>query len=377
MLHIDKYKGDNEKEKEEKKRIKKKKDDTGKKAKTSSTKGKNSSEDDKKQKDGKKEKKKKSSDRKKTEREERKEKKKAAMEEKKEKKKATVEEKKIPFEGTKATKSRNLRRKLLKKRFRKQQDEKSGDVQIVEKQAAHETSAANLSQYDTTQLSSSIQIEQPQAETSNQENEGTLSQAQAELLQPALNVPEKLLKKNKNKKKNHLKGAKAENRTHQHFDTAEPEETSYTRSNAYGRAFVTTAETETNPRTTFYGSYYSYPIHNVPTLFYAERPIHDEEQEAPVQENESHDPVLTEEIQNDGDAHIEDIEHAANVNAVLDNPNTSESHDKENTQEAFTPAVVDYEKYPDANFVDNVPKVGNELALKVKKKNLYTKKSKD
>ncbi|KAI8377159.1 hypothetical protein EDC96DRAFT_494700 [Choanephora cucurbitarum] len=121
-----------------------------------------------------------------------------------------------------------------------------------------------------------------------------------------------LLKKNKNKKKNHLTDPKADNQVHIHYEDANwdqpPAEPVAEERNHHGRAFISYAEAD---------SYYKgqpheteYPIHRVPTLFYAE------------------------------DATVEN-----------------------NTVSKAT-AEVDYENLPDADFKSKIPAIGDQLAIK-------------
>jgi hypothetical protein len=150
-----------------------------------------------------------------------------------------------------------------------------------------------------------------------------------------------LLKQNKNKNKHHLKKASkvAEARSHVHYsdkpvDTV-TDETTHT--NHYGRAFITFAESEPQCKGRR-GPLREYPIHRVPTLFYAEKAM---EQEPLVSQT--------------------DIQQSVDQQSVAQQPNTER-------QTIVSSAPVNYDSYPDADFVKNIPSVGAHLAIKVSNK---------
>ncbi|KAI7898574.1 uncharacterized protein BX663DRAFT_524644 [Cokeromyces recurvatus] len=221
----------------------------------------------------------------------------------------------VPFEGTTKTKKRNLRRKLLKKALREKNQNKPAQQKEI---LVPEQSTQNIESKEVTSLS---------------------------VEQQSTSLPVSLLKKNKNKKKNHLKKGKAaqqENSAkHVHFEELNSQhyydelyndlqEQSYVdNNNLYGRAFVTFAESQPSNRNTkgSYFSAYEYPVNKVPTLFYAEEPTQDNEIDNTIQKN-----TIKEE------------------EAVIENEQ---------------PVIVNYDEYPDANFESNVPSIGDHLAIKV------------
>lgn len=343
-------------EKEEKRAKKKKTDDvkSGKKA-SEDTKLNRSTDSKKEKKSSDRKNKKASADKKKAKEVKEKkpvEEKETRVDKQKEEEPKVIKNKSLPFEGSKSTKARNLRRRLLKKHLReKQKNDTQPITNNVDSVALENTESAPPEYVEPEYIEAAYvepeYIEPEYTETAYLEPTYT-EQAYTEppLVDNAeelLNTCTKLIKKNKNKKKNHLKGSKAKNRSHQHFDKEnEPPATK----NLYGRAFITVAESEANPRT--YQSTYEYPIHKMPTLFYAENPIIDE----PVQENERLDvsEPVEDSMSMDGNVSEED--------APEELPNNKSDMDK----------PADYEKYPDADFVNNIPTVGNQLAIKVTQK---------
>ncbi|KAI9472465.1 MAG: hypothetical protein EXX96DRAFT_584232 [Benjaminiella poitrasii] len=250
------------------------------------------------------------------------------------KKKIETKQKSPPFEGKNKTKKRNLRRKLVMK-SRKMQNEAR-------------------SQQNKTTVVSVPAVKQPTKNVDKKVAPTTEEQS------PTL--PVSLLKKNKNKKKDHLKKGKAAQQessaSHVHFEEAPPptiqqenesyyndlsndlqEQEEVDNNNLYGRAFVTFAESQPSRRSTKDNHFttYEYPVNKMPSLFYADKPEHDEN------ENENADNITTEELR-----HIEeqDVEKTAVAEAEL-------------------PAIiVNYDECPDANFENNIPSIGDHLAIK-------------
>ncbi|CEP17334.1 hypothetical protein [Parasitella parasitica] len=224
-----------------------------------------------------------------------------------------------PFEGLDRTKKRNMRRKALKQHYRMLHDE------------------------------SNISVIQANSELQPLKQIDPVQELHVEKLKISANEPsEKLLKKNKNKKKNHMKGSKAENRSHVFYEQQQDDmetnsdtvametvndisnsstvtmhqinmATNTNRPNLYGRAFVTSVESE--PKCKGHrGPARQYPIHKVPTLFYAEEPSQDE----------SSEPSTT---------------------ITMTAPQITDSPD-------------DYNRFPAADFKSNIPAIGDQLAIK-------------
>lgn len=208
-----------------------------------------------------------------------------------------------PFEGIIKTKKRNMRRRLLKKSLR--------DVPISN---THYITPA------------------PAIITSDPE-------LQVEKLNISEPTSTHLFKQNKNKNKHHLKKASkvAETQSHVHYldkpvDSVETvKETNHgNHVNHYGRAFVTLTESEPQCQGRR-GPVHEYPIHRVPTLFYAEKAMEHEPQvpQAEIQQPE---------------AEYQPIMSSSSVSVP-----------------------VDYDSYPDVDFIKNIPSIGTHLAIKVRK----------
>ncbi|RCH78901.1 hypothetical protein CU098_002232, partial [Rhizopus stolonifer] len=129
-----------------------------------------------------------------------------------------------------------------------------------------------------------------------------------------------LLKKNKNKKKNHLKGPKADNWQHVYYEEPVQDEPEQTTSNHYGRAFITFAESDPYYKGNNM-SPHKYPIHDVSTLFYAEKSSTEKETEKEPKKQPEKEPKQ--------------------VNVP-----------------------INYDSYPDVDFKSNTPFVGSQLAIK-------------
>lgn len=192
-----------------------------------------------------------------------------------------------PFEGLSKTRKRNMRRRLLKEIYHNQTN--SSD-QVPEPPAPESTA-----------------LNEPEEETESPVPESTPSNPPTEEAEPKT-VSTGLLKKNKNKKKHHLTDPKADNHFHIHYEDADwdqPSEKKATNRNTHGRAFISYAESDHyykgNPHDT------EYPIHRMPTLFYAQ--------------------------------------------------------DAEPTEPKTT--AVDYDSLPDADFKSKIPAIGDSLAIKV------------
>lgn len=228
----------------------------------------------------------------------------------------TKKQRRSPFDGLERTKKRNMRKRLIKQRYRMLQEDSVAPA-VFEGQ------------------------EEPVVD---QENDA-VHELHVENLQITRDEPsEKLLKKNKNKKKNHLKGSKADNRSHVYYQEQQQQaveeqsavtenETGVggTRQNLYGRAFITSNESE--PKYKGYRMPENHlPIHQMPTLFYANNPNHDDQ----LVSFESTAALVAE-------ADATSISYAA----VEDEP-------------------VDYEKLPVADFESNIPCIGDQLAIKVR-----------
>ncbi|KAL7316592.1 hypothetical protein PS15m_005674 [Mucor circinelloides] len=228
--------------------------------------------------------------------------------------KPTEKQRRSPFDGLERTKKRNMRKRLIKQRYRMLQEDSVAPA-VVEGQ------------------------EEPVVDQQND----AVHELHVENLQITRDEPsEKLLKKNKNKKKNHLKGSKADNRSHVYYQEqqqqAVEEQSAVTenefgvggaRQNLYGRAFVTSNESE--PKYKGYRMPENHlPIHQMPTLFYANNPNHDNQL---VSSESTAAPVA--------EADATPISHTA----VEDEP-------------------VDYEKLPVADFESNIPCIGDQLAIK-------------
>lgn len=228
----------------------------------------------------------------------------------------TKKQRSSPFDGLERTKKRNMRKRLIKQRYRMLQEDSVAPA-VVEVQ------------------------EEPVVDQQND----AVHELHVENLQITRDEPsEKLLKKNKNKKKNHLKGSKADNRSHVYYQEQQQqavEEQSAvteneigvggTRQNLYGRAFITSNESE--PKYKGYRMPENHlPIHQMPTLFYANNPNHDNQL---VSSESTSAPVA--------EIDVASISHAA----VEDEP-------------------VDYEKLPVADFESNIPCIGDQLAIKVR-----------
>lgn len=219
-----------------------------------------------------------------------------------------------PFDGLPKTKKRNMRRKLLKQQY------KQKEVAAVDSNVDNKTTVEN-----------ELQVQNL-----------TISNIQTEPLQS-------LVKKNKNKKKNHLK--QLDQRSHVHYNNEEGggeameevEEEVTTASatkeskNPYGRAFVTFVESERNykgrnnsrkhPATV-------YPIHRVPTLFYADQGLNQDEL---------------------ADAVATTTSETAEVAAMEEVVEEKEKEEK----------PIDYEKdYPEITLSSDTP-IGSKLVIKV------------
>ncbi|KAF1802192.1 hypothetical protein FB192DRAFT_1104623 [Mucor lusitanicus] len=231
----------------------------------------------------------------------------------------------LPFEGLDRTKRRNMRKRLFKQRHQMLQEGAVAPIPTLP---------------EPTAIVQEEQVPQSVAE----EQDDTVKDLQIENLRIASNgVSEKLLKKNKNKKKNHLKGSKAENRSHVYYQESEQQqqqqqqsfvnnEQMAPRQNLYGRAFITSNESE--PKYKGYRMPENHlPIHQMPTLFYANSPNH------------------------------HDDEEPAKIASVVEADATPPSSSNNNTV-MDTGAPVDYEKLPVADFSSNIPSIGDQLAIK-------------
>lgn len=252
-----------------------------------------------------------------------------------------------PFEGLDKTKKRNMRRKALKQHHRMLQDgsNTAASVSAVQTQQQPQQPVEDYAVHE-------LHVERLNITSNNNE------------------PSEKLLKKNKNKKKNHLKGSKAENRSHVFYQQENNIETnsgtvamevydsnevslnsgtvamqplesnamitddnanSGTRPNLFGRAFVTSSESEPKYKG-HRGPERKYPIHQVPILFYAKKPIEDNLSEVtpPIAQTTT----------------------AATVTTIA-------------TTEPLTDEPVNYDNLPIADFESNIPAIGDQLAIKV------------
>lgn len=228
--------------------------------------------------------------------------------------------KSLPFQGTTKTQKRNMRRKLLKQ---------------------HRAIADALT--PTTE-----------PDTVAVEKEITTPAKSKEAVVENLSVsnieePLQLIKKNKNKKKNHLK--QAEQRTHVHYAAVEeevsPAETNSNAStantkNAHGRAFVTFVEVDNKYKAKNNTNGYTpreYPINRVPTLFYAA-------EDQPLEEEE----VVEEEI-------VEQSESASFKEPVVEIEVPEEASEEKQ-------APINYEEtYPTITFADHIL-INSTLAIK-------------
>ncbi|KAG2232921.1 hypothetical protein INT48_006175 [Thamnidium elegans] len=217
-------------------------------------------------------------------------------------------QKSTPFEGKEQTKKRNMRRRELKRRLR------TAAVDPLPVQI--NTSPALIDQ--------ELQIQN--LNISNVE-------------------PSQLLKKNKNKKKNHMK--QMDQRCHVHYpqdkEVTAPEQVIAigNNGNLFGRAFVTFVESERNYKER-QNSHFSqeYPIHRMPTLFYANQGL---------TENELNQPE-TELVDQAQPAEVHQIE---TVSEVVQPPVNHVQEEKE----------INYNDLVQVTFTDNVP-VGSKLAIK-------------
>lgn len=218
----------------------------------------------------------------------------------------------LPFEGTSKTKARNMRRKLLKQQR-----------------------AIAVTPSNEPDIPASIVIEKEIA-IPTKPNEAVIENLSI------MEEPLQLIKKNKNKKKNHLK--QADQRSHVHYATEEEEKvtnnnpTTVNKKNAHGRAFVTFVEADAKykPKNNTGYTPREYPINRVPTLFYA--------QDQPVEKEEV---VVVEETVKPF------IEPVVEVEQV---------------QEEEAP--INYEEtYAAVSFTDNIP-VNSKLAIKVNRINI-------
>ncbi|KAI7888591.1 uncharacterized protein EV154DRAFT_517154 [Mucor mucedo] len=206
--------------------------------------------------------------------------------------------------------------------------------------------------------------------------------------------PLQLIKKNKNKKKNHMK--QMEQRSHMHYaqDTVdavvvdqpmlvEKEETPAAPApaapapaatalaataplqvvdtkpvskNPYGRAFITHQESERNhkPRNTpGKKPMREYPVHRMPTLFYADQGLTEDEMAQHQQQFNAPEATTCDEQQQEESAHHEEDDAMNHENAT---------YYQQQTQEPEKP--INYEQdYPEVNF-ENIPPVGTKLAIK-------------
>lgn len=166
--------------------------------------------------------------------------------------------------------------------------------------------------------------------------------------------PLQLIKKNKNKKKNHLK--QAEQRSHVHYAAVEdeslPAETNFNaftanKKNSHGRAFVTFIEADNKYKPKSNTNYVprEYPINRVPTLFYAT-------EDQPVEAEEE---VVEEEIEEQSEPSSSFKEPVVEIEVHEEAPEEKQ-------------APINYEEaYPEATFADNIP-VNSTLAIKVNQK---------
>ncbi|KAG1172925.1 hypothetical protein G6F70_008263 [Rhizopus microsporus] len=238
-----------------------------------------------------------------------------------------------PFEGLKRTKSRNARRRRLKKLYRE---------------------AAALNHKNSVAVDTTDQGVQEQL----LHHEPSISMSSS-TEQQDIPPPLHLIKQNKNKKKEHLK--RSEQTVHIHFEEELPEElpsrptaemydeldaelaTENTQQNndpknKYGRAFVTYSEAapeQTRKRNQKYQrSQKTYAVQEVAPIFYAENPI---EESVPEQILEN------QEIENT----VENNENELHIN-----------------EPTATNRSINYEEYPKLDFESNLPSVGDHLAIK-------------
>lgn len=170
--------------------------------------------------------------------------------------------------------------------------------------------------------------------------------------------PSQLLKKNKNKKKNHMK--QMDQRSHVYYpqdqevapqekEMAAPEQVATVvcnNGNHFGRAFVTFVESEKNYKERQNSNFsQEYPIHRKPTLFYANEGLTENELSQPETE-------LVDQAQ---PAELHQVETMAEVE-VAQPPVDYVQEEKE----------INYNDLVQVNFSDNVPSVGSKLAIKVK-----------
>lgn len=191
--------------------------------------------------------------------------------------------------------------------------------------------------------------------------------------------PLQLLKKNKNKKKNHMK--QMDQRSHVHYTpdivmeepvlvekpvvvekpvfvqtpVEAPAVKSKPSKNPYGRAFVTHVESERNYKGHNKPGKYpkrEYPVNRVPTLFYADHGLAEEETAYHEPEQAEEEPYYEQEV--------------------------SIQYEQEEPiyYEKVQEKLINYEQdFPEVNFT-NIPTVGSKLAIKVTKRNkIHAKKN--
>ncbi|GAA5795694.1 hypothetical protein EDC94DRAFT_690666 [Helicostylum pulchrum] len=226
-----------------------------------------------------------------------------------------IVQKSTPFEGKEQTKKRNMRRRELKRRLRTVAAVDPIPVQI-------NTAPALVDQ--------EVQIQ-------------NLSISNVE--------PSQLLKKNKNKKKNHMK--QMDQRSHVHYpqdkEVAAPEQVTTVvgnNGNQFGRAFVTFVESEKNYKERHNSNFsQEYPIHRMPTLFYANKGLTENELSQPETE------LVVDQAQ---PAELHQVETVTEVAVVQPPVNHVQEEKKE----------INYNDLVQVNFSDNVPSVGSKLAIK-------------
>ncbi|CEG69931.1 hypothetical protein RMATCC62417_05917 [Rhizopus microsporus] len=238
-----------------------------------------------------------------------------------------------PFGGLKRTKSRNARRRRLKKLYRE---------------------AAALNQENSVAADTTEQSVQEQL-LNHEPSINMSSSTEQQDIPPPLH----LIKQNKNKKKEHLK--RSEQTVHIHFEEELPEELpsrptaeiydeldaelaieniqqNNDPKNKYGRAFVTYSEAapeQTRKRNQKYQRpLKTYAVQEVAPIFYAENPI---EEGVPEQILENQETENTAE-NNENELHV--------------------------NKPTATNEPINYEEYPKLDFESNLPSVGDHLAIK-------------
>ncbi|KAI8988527.1 hypothetical protein BDF20DRAFT_833370 [Mycotypha africana] len=256
----------------------------------------------------------------------------------------------LPFQGLRKTQKRNCRRRLLKKRLKAKKD---SDVQ-----GADQPKSKSTQQHTETTEVISIAVDE---ETNGKAPPTTSTQQDRKTEE--LNIPSaQLLKKNKNKKKNHLKDNKAGTKHHVHFEST-PDDSNINSnnsnsSNPHGRAFITYSNIETYKRkNTNRDLQTQYPVNTMPTLFYAQQPLM--HSNTAVAENDSTiEQPPTIETGEQVDKVSETSPHHPS-----DEVETTKAVQSQDTQMQHV-QPVNYDEYPVADFENNIPSIGDRLAVK-------------